>query len=69
MGSVFTPKQRQELHRRLKMAICWKEAVGYQTGAANMATTILDELEHVHSSAALGRRAVDSVIRSIEKSA
>lgn len=68
--SLFTPRQREVLHHRLRVAICWRESTAYAKGeASRMATTVIDAIEDNASSAMAMRRATEALVKKLEDEA
>ena len=65
--SKLTPRQRDVLHKRIALALCWYAVPGaYRDDANRSANRVLDAIEDASTSAMALRRGVDAVVRSVE---
>jgi hypothetical protein len=64
----LTTRQRQALHKRIALALCWHAAPAmYRNDAILSATHVLDALEDAQFSAMALRRGVEAVIKSVDR--
>ena len=67
---VFTEKQKEVLVHRVALAVRWRaSAQSDRDYALAIAETVVKELDLIHSSAAMGRRAITALADKMERTA
>lgn len=68
--SMFTPKQRAVLQRRLELGIAWQTTDQYKRDdARRIAKGLVDELDEAGFSAGTARRAIENIVARLEQTA